>query len=90
MKYTKAENVLNEIDWGTGRKFRCNSYWNDDTSFVLDIGDGDLSIANITVTMECGIMFLKFGLKMIVATSMTFQNLAEVNIFQKQRLKNYE
>jgi hypothetical protein len=42
MKYTKAENVLNEIDWGNGRKFRCNSYWNDDTSFALDIGDGEL------------------------------------------------
>lgn len=42
MKYTKTENVLDEIDWGNGRKFKCNSYWNDDTSFALDIGDGEL------------------------------------------------
>lgn len=38
MKYTKTENVLDEIDWGNGRKFKCNSYWNDNTSFALDIG----------------------------------------------------
>ena len=37
MKYSKTENVLDEIDWGNGRKFKCNSYWNDNTSFVLDI-----------------------------------------------------
>lgn len=43
MKYTKTENVLDEIDWGNGRKFKCNSYWNDDTSFALDIGDGELT-----------------------------------------------
>ena len=42
MKYTKTENVLDEIDWGNGRKFKYNSYWNDDTSFALDIGDGEL------------------------------------------------
>ena len=36
MKYIKAENILNEIDWGNGGKFRCNSYWNDDTSFALE------------------------------------------------------
>ena len=39
--------------------------------------------------MECGIMYLKFGLKMmILAVSMTFQNLTGVNISQKQRMKN--
>ena len=43
MKYLKTENVLDEIDWGNGRKFKCNSYWNDDTSFALDIGDGELT-----------------------------------------------
>ena len=43
MKYLKTENVLDEIDWGNGRKFKCNSYWNDDTSFTLDIGDGELT-----------------------------------------------
>lgn len=42
MEYIKTENVLDEIDWGNGRKFKCNSYWNDDTSFALDIGDGEL------------------------------------------------
>lgn len=42
MKYTKTENVLDEIDWGNGRKFKCNSYWNDNTSFALDVGDGEL------------------------------------------------
>ena len=30
---------LDEIDWGNGRKFKCNSYWNDDTSFALDFVD---------------------------------------------------
>lgn len=43
MKYTKTENALDEIDWGNGRKFKCNSYWNDNTSFALDIGDGELT-----------------------------------------------
>ena len=43
MKYAKTENVLKEIDWGNGRKFKCNSYWNDDSSFALDIGDGELT-----------------------------------------------
>ena len=38
MKYVKTETVLDEIDWGNGRKFKCHSYWNDDTSFALDIG----------------------------------------------------
>ena len=42
MKYIETENLLYEIDWGNGRKFKCNSYWNDDTSFALDIGDGEL------------------------------------------------
>lgn len=42
MKYVQTENVLDEIDWGNGRKLKCNSYWNDDTSFALDIGDGEL------------------------------------------------
>lgn len=46
MKYTKTENVLDEIDWGNGRKFKCNSYWNDNTSFALDIGDGELTDKN--------------------------------------------
>ena len=41
MKYIETENLLYEIDWGNGRKFKCNSYWNDDTSFALDIGDGE-------------------------------------------------
>lgn len=31
-----------EIDWGNNRKLKYNSYWNDDTSFALDIGDGEL------------------------------------------------
>ena len=39
----KTETVLDEIDWGNGRKFKCHSYWNDDTSFALDIGDGELT-----------------------------------------------
>lgn len=43
MKYVKTETVLDEIDWGNGRKFKCHSYWNDDTSFALDIGDGELT-----------------------------------------------
>lgn len=34
---------LDEIDWGNGRKLKCNPYWNDDTSFALDIGDGELT-----------------------------------------------
>lgn len=42
MKYIETENLLYEIDWGNGRKFKCNSYWNDDISFALDIGDGEL------------------------------------------------
>lgn len=42
IKHSKTENVLDEIDWGNGRKFKCNSYWNDNTSFVLDVGDGEL------------------------------------------------
>ena len=41
MKYIK-KNPLDEINWVDGRKFKCNSYWNDDTSFALDIGDGEL------------------------------------------------
>lgn len=41
IKHSKTENVLDEIDWGNGRKFKCNSYWNDNTSFVLDVGDGE-------------------------------------------------
>ena len=43
MKYTKNEHILDEIDFGNGRKFKCNSYWNDGTSFALDIGDGELT-----------------------------------------------
>lgn len=35
--------LLDEIDWGDGRKLKCNPYWNDDTSFALDIGDGELT-----------------------------------------------
>lgn len=42
MKYIETENMLNEIDWDDGRKFKCHPYWNDDTSFALDIGDGEL------------------------------------------------
>lgn len=99
MKYTKAENVLNEIDWGNGRKFRCNSYWNDDTSFALDLGDGKLIdkdgnsyFVHCEYNCNNGMWHYVFEicLKMIVATFMTFQNLAEVNIFQKQRSKNCE
>ncbi len=37
---------LNEIDWGNGRKLKGNSYWKDNTSFVFDIGDGELSDKN--------------------------------------------
>lgn len=33
---------LDEIDFGNGRIFKCNAYWNDHTSFALDIGDGEL------------------------------------------------
>lgn len=43
MKYIKTENVLDEIDWDNKKKFKCNSYWSDDISFVLDIGDGELT-----------------------------------------------
>lgn len=32
MKYIKTGNLLDEIDWGNGGKFKYNSYWNDDTS----------------------------------------------------------
>lgn len=31
-----------EIDWGNKRKLKCNAYWNDDTSFAFDIGEGEL------------------------------------------------
>lgn len=34
--------LMNEIDWGNGRKLKCHPYWNDDVSFALDIGDGEL------------------------------------------------
>ena len=45
MLYTESKNswVFDEIDWGNGRKLKCNPYWNDDTSFALDIGDGELT-----------------------------------------------
>lgn len=43
---TKQSCCLDEIDWGGGRKLKCNSYWNDDTSFALDIGDGELTDKN--------------------------------------------
>lgn len=43
MEYIKTENVFDEIDWDNGRKFKCNPFWNDDTSFALDIGDGELT-----------------------------------------------
>lgn len=40
---SKQPCCLDEIDWGDGRKLKCNPYWNDDTSFALDIGDGQLT-----------------------------------------------
>ena len=45
MLYTgnKPTCCFDEIDWGNGRKFKCNPYWNDETSFALDIGDGELT-----------------------------------------------
>lgn len=44
MKYTKGkrESLLGEIYWGNGKTYGCNSYWNDDASFAMDIGDGEL------------------------------------------------
>ena len=42
MKYTKKEHSLDEIDFENGKKIKCHSYWNDNTSFALDIGDGEL------------------------------------------------
>lgn len=35
--------LLDEIDWGDGRKFKYKFYWNDNTSFALDIGDGEFT-----------------------------------------------
>ena len=96
MKYIETENLLYEIDWGNGRKFKCNSYWNDDTSFALDIGDGELIdkdgnsyFIHCEYNCDNGI-FLKYGLKMIVVIFMTFRRLTEANIFRKQKLKIYE
>ena len=45
MKYidNKSPLILDEIEWDDGRKLKCNPYWNDDTSFALDIGDGQLA-----------------------------------------------
>lgn len=34
---------LDEIDWGNRGKLKCNPYWNDNVSFALDIGDGELT-----------------------------------------------
>lgn len=31
-----------EINLGNGRKFKYTSYWNEKSSFALDIGDGEL------------------------------------------------
>lgn len=99
MKYIKTGNLLDEIDWGNGGKFKYNSYWNDDTSFVLDIGDGELIdkdgnsyFIHCEYNCDNGMWHYVFEIwfEMIVATSTTFQNLAEVNIFQKQRSKNCE
>jgi len=42
-KQNKSFWYLDEIDWGNGRRLKCNPYWNDDTSFALDIGDGELT-----------------------------------------------
>ena len=42
-KQNKSFCLLNEIDWGNGRILKCNPYWNDDTSFALDISDGELT-----------------------------------------------
>ena len=39
----KQSACLDEIDWGNGRKLKFNPYWNDETSFALDIGDGELT-----------------------------------------------
>ena len=39
----KSPILLDEIEWSDGRKFKCNPYWNEDTSFALDIGDGELT-----------------------------------------------
>lgn len=99
MKYVKTETVLDEIDWSNGRKFKCYSYWNDDTSFALDIGDGELTdkddnpyFIHCEYNCDNGMWHYVFEIwfEMIVATYMTFQNLAEVNIFQKQKSKNCE
>lgn len=44
MEYKQNKSsYLDEIDLGNGKRFKCNSYWNDDTSFALDIGDGELT-----------------------------------------------
>ena len=43
MKYINTENALNEIVFDDKRKLKCNPYWNNDTSFALDIGDGELN-----------------------------------------------
>lgn len=44
MRYMEnpCPHVLDEIMWDESRKYKCFSYWNDDTSFALDIGDGEL------------------------------------------------
>jgi hypothetical protein len=37
---------LDKIDFGNGKVLSCDAYWNDDTSFALDIGDGELKDSN--------------------------------------------
>ena len=45
MKYIKSESpsFFDEIELDDGRTLKCNLYWNDDVSFALDIGDGELT-----------------------------------------------
>lgn len=44
MKYIKSKQSgsLDEIDFGNGKRLKCNPYCNDYASFALDIGDGEL------------------------------------------------
>ena len=43
MKYINGDFGFGKIEDFKGKTVTCNSDWNDDTSFKLDIGDGELT-----------------------------------------------
>ena len=40
--YVNRYKPLNKIEWGNGKTYHYNTYWNDNNSFAMDIGDGEL------------------------------------------------